>query len=116
MDTKRQNDSIYLQQLFEMYHHKFRNQKFAVIVSSDNNAFDFLRQHRNQLFPETPVVFCGVSNFHDNMLVNQELFTGIVEDVDFKRTLEIAHKLHPKVKKLLFLVATHLPISLIVTF
>lgn len=100
MDTKRIHDSKYLQQLFEIYQHKFRNQRFDVIISVDNNAFNFLRQHRDELFSGTATVFCGVNNFQDSMLKNQKLFTGVVEAVDIKETLDIALELHPKNKKI----------------
>ena len=98
MDTKRINDPAYLGQLYGIYKHKFRNRKFDVIVSSDNNAFNFLLEHRDELFPQTPVVFCGVNNFKDAMLKDRSLYTGTVEAVDIQETLDIALKLHPKTK------------------
>ena len=101
MDSKRVHDAKYLQQLFEIYQRKFQNHKFDVIISSDNNAFNFLRRHRDELFPKTPVVFCGVNNFQDSMLENQKLFTGTVEAIDIKETLDIALTLHPQTKKII---------------
>ena len=69
VDTKRIFDVQYLQHLYALYRHKFRNRRFDVILSSDDHAFNFLLAHHQELFPDTPVVFCGVKNFEDSMLV-----------------------------------------------
>lgn len=95
MDTKRIADQAYLDQLLELYKQKFENRQFDVIISSDNNAFDFLIQHRDSLFPGTPVVFSGVNFFTESMLEGQNLFTGVNEDASIRGGFEIALQLHP---------------------
>ncbi|MCD4744070.1 MAG: PAS domain S-box protein [Desulfobacteraceae bacterium] len=102
MDTKRINRSDYLQSLFELYKVKFKNTRFNIIICSDNNSLNFLLSHHHMLFPDTPVVFCGINNFRDNMLVDQDLFTGTIEEIDFRSTLDIAVKLHPKTRQIIF--------------
>jgi len=97
MDTKRFYDEVHLQNLYEVYKHKYRQMRFEVVIVSDNNAFEFMRQHRDELFPGTPVVFCGVNNFRDSLLEGHDLFTGVVEVTDIQSTLEIALQLHPNV-------------------
>lgn len=61
MDTKRINDAAYARMLHDLYRYKYRDTQFAVIIASDNFAFDFLRKYRDALFPGVPVVFCGVN-------------------------------------------------------
>lgn len=100
MDTHRISDNDYIYQLFETYKYKFKQKKFDVIIASDDPAFAFLLQHHDQLFPNTPVVFCGVNYFDDTMLAGQKLFTGVVEGQDIKSTLDIALKLHPATKNI----------------
>lgn len=100
MDTHRISDNSYIYQLFETYKYKFKDKKFDVIIASDDPAFDFLLKYHDQLFPGTPIVFCGVNYFTDSMLADQDLFTGVVEGQDIKSTLDVALKLHPETKNI----------------
>ena len=95
MDTKRVWQPEYLRQFPEIYRRKYLYHHFDVILASDNNAFDFLRQYRGQLFPGTPVVFCGVNYFKEEDLKGHALFTGVSEEADVKETLDLALRLHP---------------------
>jgi GAF domain-containing protein/ABC-type uncharacterized transport system substrate-binding protein len=103
MDTKRIFDENYLQELYQIYQYKFSDSRFDVIISSDDNAFNFLLQHRDQLFPGTPVVFCGVNFFQPSALEGHKLFTGVNEDVDVRGSLEIALKLHPNTRQVVLI-------------
>ncbi|MDD4600691.1 MAG: ABC transporter substrate binding protein [Negativicutes bacterium] len=100
MDTHRISDNNYIYQLFETYKYKFNGKKFDAIIASDDPAFDFLLKYHDQLFPNTPIVFCGVNYFTESMLVDQNLITGVVEGQDIKSTLDIALKLHPNTKNI----------------
>ena len=104
MDTKRIFEAQYLQHLYELYRHKFRNRRFDLIVSSDDHAFNFLLAHHQELFPDTPVVFCGVNDFKDSMLVGHNLITGVVESFDIKGTIDVALQLHPNTKEVFVIV------------
>jgi PAS domain S-box-containing protein len=95
MDAKHVNDPKHYRTLYELYKRKFANSRFDVIISSDDDAFNFLLKHRQDLFPGTPVVFCGVNYFRDSMLAGPDGFTGVVESFDVKRTLDVALKAHP---------------------
>jgi len=102
MDTKSiPYEAEYEKQLYEIYKYKFQNLKFSLIISSDNNAFDFLRKYHDDLFPEVPVVFCGVNFFQDEQIADYPWFTGVVEMFDAPATLEAALQLHPNTKEVL---------------
>jgi len=77
MDTKRISDEHCINLLYQIYKHKFRDTGFDVIISSDDDAFNFLREHRDEIFPGTPVVFCGVNYFKPTDLEGHDLFTGV---------------------------------------
>lgn len=100
MDVKRIFNQQYFEELYKIYKYKYSNQKVDVIISSDNSAFDFLLKYRDDLFPDTPVVFCGVNNFNENRLTGHTLFTGIAENADIKANIDIALKLHPNTKNI----------------
>jgi len=100
MDTKRFFGPGTLEQFPDVYRRKFASHHFDVIVATDNNAFDFLREYRDRLFPNTPVVFCGVNYFKQEDLKGHRLFTGVSEEADVKDTLDLALRLHPETSHL----------------
>ncbi|MFC1523415.1 PAS domain S-box protein [Thermodesulfobacteriota bacterium] len=109
MDTKRYFDGIegkYLTRLREMYRDKYKENHFDIILSSDDNAFQFLLRHHKELFPDTPIVFCGVNDFEDAMLSGHEPITGVLEFLDQKESINIALKLHPGSKQLAIITDT----------
>ena len=73
MDAKRFSGRDSLEQLPEIYRQRLTSHHFDVIVATDNNAFDFLRQYRDRLFPGTPVVFCGVNYFQEDDLKGHQI-------------------------------------------
>jgi PAS domain S-box-containing protein len=95
MDTKRYYGERYFKALYDTYREKYRNEHFDAVIVADNDAFNFVRKHYRQLFPSTPIVFCGINNYKDSMIAGHDNFTGVVEDTDVKSTIEIALKLHP---------------------
>ena len=96
MDTKRVEFSEhYMRQLKDVYEHKYKNIRFDLIMTTDNNAFEFMRRYHGTLFPMVPVVFCGVNNFRDELIKDHPLFTGVVESVNADTTLWQALRIHP---------------------
>ncbi len=110
MDTKRYFDGFegkYLTRLRDMYKDKYGTMNLDIIISSDDNAFQFLLMHHDELFPGTPVVFCGVNDFEDAMLAGHELvFTGVLELLDPKASIDLALKLHPKAREIAIITET----------
>jgi PAS domain S-box-containing protein len=101
MDTKSYFSPGYLNQLYDIFQKKFKNKHFDVIISSDDDAFNFLLERQPKLFPGTPVVFCGVNYLDPSKLRNNLLFTGIEEEYDLGGTIRIMLKLHPLAKKII---------------
>ncbi|MFW5653702.1 MAG: ABC transporter substrate-binding protein, partial [Planctomycetota bacterium] len=67
-----------------------------VIVVSDNAALDFALQHREDLFPDVPLIFCGINQFEPSMIEGQQRVTGVVETTSALRTVQLARALFPK--------------------
>jgi PAS domain S-box-containing protein len=99
MDTKRVFGEEHLGNLYAEYRFKFKQMKFDAVVLADDGALNFVLKHYEELFPGTPVVFCGINNFEPGMLVNRPEFTGILEVVDVADTLKIALSLHPNARR-----------------
>jgi len=100
MDTKRIYTPEYIQNLKEIYHTKYQNTKFSLILSTDNNAFDFLRKYRDELFGNIPVSFSGVNFFKQSDLQGLSNFTGAAEVFDAKATIEDALKILPDTQEI----------------
>lgn len=106
MDTKRIDTPEYLSSLAKLYKQQFEDRKFDLIIISDNNAFDFMIKYHDYLFKDVPVVFCGINNFdkvllHENDMKNY--MTGVAEEVDVQKNIELISKLHPNLKNLLII-------------
>lgn len=102
MDFKRYEGELVSSILGDLYRKKFRNRRFDVIVVSDNNAFDFILDNGEALFPGVPVVFCGVNDYHPDRIKGRRV-TGVVENFDAEATLRLALRLHPKKSRLVII-------------
>ena len=69
MGTKWANSPPYFDSLVTTYREKYRDIRFSVIFVTDNDAFEFVLAHRNSIFGNVPVVFCGVNWFRDRKSV-----------------------------------------------
>ena len=105
MDTKTTGyETEYKKQLYDLYKYKYRNRKFDLIISSDDNALDFLREFHQDLFPGVPIVFCGVNNLNISNMIDRKIFTGIIELHSVKGTIDLALRLHPGTRQIVFVV------------
>ncbi|MDP4144542.1 MAG: ABC transporter substrate binding protein [Bacillota bacterium] len=101
MDTKHICDEEYFAKLYDIYKYKYSKSRFDVIISTDNDAFDFLKKYRDTLFPEVPVVFCGVNNYDYSMLKGTKLYTGVAEILNVKDTINLALTNFPMTKNVI---------------
>lgn len=98
LDTKRYPAERMFAVKEELFLQKYGNVRFDVVICSDNSALDFVLPRRQKLFHGAPIVFCGINNFHDEMLLGQGNITGICEEPDFRGCLSMALRLHPGVR------------------
>ncbi|MBF0193290.1 MAG: PAS domain-containing protein [Magnetococcales bacterium] len=104
MDTKRIPYTLaYKTSIKTMLKAKYQNKGLNLILVSDNNAFDFMREFGEEIFPGVPVVFCGVNNFQDAWLKNLQNFTGLAEIFDARSTLSTALKINPNIRQIYIL-------------
>jgi PAS domain S-box-containing protein len=106
MGTKWSSHTQYFEQLRDTYKHKFRNIHFDVVIATDNDAFDFLRSYRDEVFGKVPSVFCGVNHFKTEDLIGHELFTGLNETADYKAGIDLILRLHPATKRIVMITDT----------
>lgn len=95
MDSKKNTSEQYLDLIERLFTTKYKSVSFDLIITTDNNALDFILNHRNNLFTSCPIVFCGVNAFFPSILLGHKNVTGVVENVNFDNTINIALKARP---------------------
>lgn len=88
---------VLLRQLFRQ---KYSSTPFEVIIAADNAALEFLRKHREAIFPGVPVVFSGINGFNPSMIEGMSKVTGVAEDNDFLGVFNLLVNLHPRTKSI----------------
>jgi len=94
MDTKRYSGEAYFEQLRRFHADKYRNQKFDLVITTDDDALEFALQNRGELFRAAPVVFCGVNSEALAARAPRGSMTGVVELYDIAEILNMAVGLH----------------------
>lgn len=101
LDTKKHPEPAVREELRGLFAVKFAGIAFDAVIVSDNDAFSFALEHRADLFPGVPIIFCGVNDFRPEMLAGQTRVTGIVEQIRAVETIGLAMRLHPGRDRLL---------------
>jgi signal transduction histidine kinase/CheY-like chemotaxis protein len=100
LDAKRFGN-IHFEDQFNFLKKKYAGMKIHLVIASDNDALEFSLRYGDDLFPEVPVLFCGVNNPQDYSLEGTR-FYGIREAVDQDSVNQLILKIMPGVKKLYF--------------
>lgn len=99
MDTNRlQPGEPYYTEFSKLLQVKYASVRFDAVIACENDALEFLRVHRDTLFPGVPVVFTGINDFHRGMLDGRSDITGIAENRDMLAAVTTMLKVKPRVK------------------
>ena len=99
MDTKRIFSDEYCGLIYKTLSLKYSNVKLDAIIATDDNALQCLLKHRQDLFGAVPVIFGGINGYSDMLLAGRPLYTGVIEVLDIKPTIDLALHLHPGTNK-----------------
>lgn len=100
MDLARVSEPGYSRKMYELYRIKYADTRFDAVIVADDGAYQFMQARHKDLFPMTPCVFCGVSDYHNGDLDTWHGCTGVVEAYDIRSTLDTALRLHPGTSRL----------------
>jgi len=103
MDTKRIFDDKTFYRFVRYLNEKYTKKQFDLIITSDDNAFRFIKQFRKKIFPNVPVVFCGVNYYKESDTNGFKNITGVNEKTDFLETVQLILKLHPHKNLIVFI-------------
>jgi len=98
MDTKkfRLNNNVE-ENFLTFYKNKYKNINFDIIITSDDNAINFVKKYKSiPLFKNTKVFFSGVNNLSLYKQLDKETYAGVFEKKDAVGNLNLAKKLNPK--------------------
>jgi diguanylate cyclase (GGDEF)-like protein len=101
LDSVRYKDDALSQRLAQAIPIRYSN-KIDVLIVSDNAAFEFAIAHRKDLFAGVPIVFCGYNRFRPEVIDGIDNITGVNEELDALGAVELALKVHPNTRQLLF--------------
>lgn len=78
---------------------KYRGRQIDLVFAISEPALQFVLRHRDELFPNAPVVFTGTTAPPPDVRSEGPGLTGVLSDVAFRETLELALKLHPSTEQ-----------------
>lgn len=89
----------------ELFHsnlsYKYAKKEFDVIITTDDAALEYALDNRADLFPNTPIVFCGVNEKGvEELLQGASNVTGVIEILDIEKTMEAALEINPDLKEI----------------
>lgn len=103
LDSRRLPGEDFLPQFLALLARKYAAVPIRLLVAADDAALDFWLAHGTALFPDRPVVFCGINDFTPSRLGGRTDVTGVCEAPDVLGTLEMALALLPRVRTILAL-------------
>ncbi len=103
MDAKIHNTPEYFDAYRRMLAVKYADTRFDLVLTADNHAFEFMRRHRDELFPGTPVVFGGLNGYDPGLLAGFPGVTGVAEVYSARETIELALRQFPQTRRIYLL-------------
>ena len=91
--------------LRDYLHQKYASRPIDVVVAVSDVPLEFLLKYRDNLFTQTPIVFAAIKRPATNETSGPGL-TGIVLGGGYKRTLDLALRLHPGTKQVFIISGT----------
>ncbi|HHU37027.1 MAG TPA: EAL domain-containing protein [Treponema sp.] len=94
MDWKRFPSDKYIEPFSRFLSDKYSPKNINAVIVSDDRALEFVIEYRQSLFPDIPIIFCGVHESVAKKTIGSELgVTGIYEKQSVERTIETALKI-----------------------
>ncbi|MFO7657993.1 MAG: PAS domain-containing sensor histidine kinase [Bacteroidales bacterium] len=93
LDAKRFPDVQSINNFKDYLNSKYHKVKIDLIITSDNNALEFIINSGFDKFCGAPVVFCGISNYKDYDIESRNYF-GVLETDDWLPIVQTILKIH----------------------
>ena len=106
LDLSRFQDESYYLFLRDYFRQKYSRKKMDVVIAAMDPSLDFLLAYGEEIFPGTPIVFCGVGGQETESRRLGVNVTGVLVKREFKSTLDVALRLQPDTQRVVFIVGT----------
>lgn len=103
LDGKRSDYEDYEAILQKVIALKYSDMDIEAVVTSDDSAFRFVKEHRDSLFKDLPVVACGINYMTPEMIVESPGTTGVMEGGHPLDTARLAMGLFPETRQIIFI-------------
>ena len=101
MDWKNYPSNSNLNYLYNYYKYKYKDKNLDLIITTDDSAFTFALENREELFSNAPIVFSGVNQDTFSKIRREyKNFTGIIEEINPTETINMALSINPAIKKI----------------
>lgn len=105
MDTKNTNYNENYSEFHDFLKYKLASRlPYDGVIVGDDAALQFIMLYKDELFPNTPIVFEGIDHIENAKIAAEDpLITGVVENVDYVTNLKLARSLFPTATRLVFI-------------
>gem|GEM_PF-6282342 len=98
LDTKRQQGDLHLLRMKEHIQKTYSHLKLDLVIAQDNWGLEFIERYRDELFPDIPILFCGINGKSPKDFKQKKNITGLLERHDLVNTIKMARLNHPQTK------------------
>jgi PAS domain S-box-containing protein len=106
MDTQRFEDGAYEKSLSESFRYAYRKQRLDLVMVAAYPALRFALSHRDEIFPDVPLVFFYMHGGRLNDGKPPPGVTGATETVDVRGSLDLAFRLQPATRNIAVVTGT----------
>jgi hypothetical protein len=106
MDLSRFKSDTYFARFRDYLRSKYAGKKIDVAVAAMGPSLEFLVTDGKDVFPGTPIVFCGIDKRELDSFVLPSYATGVLVKRQFHPTLEVALRLNPETKHIVVVSGT----------
>jgi signal transduction histidine kinase len=78
---------------------KYRDRPIDVVIAISEAAQRFVLQHRDELFPNVPVVFTGLRRAVATTDAERRMLTGVLTASAYSDTLDLVLRIHPETRR-----------------
>jgi len=98
LDRVRFPDPSYQAAIVDFLRQKYRRQRFDLVIAVQDQAILFVDANREELFPDTPVVFLA----RDPSIRRPANSTGVISEAKLTDTIDLAAELEPDIRQVFF--------------
>ncbi|MCW8822378.1 MAG: diguanylate cyclase [Sulfurovum sp.] len=104
LDTKRRDyDNDYEEEFVHYISSKYKGYQPELIYVTDDNALNFMLQHREKFFSSVPIIFSGINDVSKQKTLDEKIFTGVFENKDIISNIKLIKTLFPQENEILLL-------------